>query len=52
MPTINLPNGSAIEAFTTSAPRVFPAATPPFPRIALAAAHVVADTLAELVLFL
>ncbi len=47
MPTINLPNGSAIEAFTTSTPRDFPMATPPFPRIALAAAHVVADPLAE-----
>jgi hypothetical protein len=47
MPTINLPNGAAIEAFTTSAPRAFPKATPPFPRIALAAAHVVADPLAE-----
>jgi hypothetical protein len=47
MPTINLPNGAAMEAFTTSAPREFPKATPPFPRIALAAAHVVADPLAE-----
>ncbi|MEO3471275.1 dihydrodipicolinate synthase family protein [Roseomonas sp. CAU 1739] len=47
MPTINLPNGSAIEAFSTSAPRDFPRATPPFPRIALAAAHVVPDVLAE-----
>ena len=47
MPTINLPKGSAIEAFTTSAPRDFPRATPPFPRIALAAAHVVSDPLAE-----
>jgi len=47
MPTINLPNGSAIEAFTTSAPRDFPKATPPFPRLALAAAHVVANPLAE-----
>jgi hypothetical protein len=47
MPTINLPNGAAIEPFTTSAPRDFPRATPPFPRVALAAAHVVADTRAE-----
>ncbi|HWT08819.1 MAG TPA: DUF993 family protein, partial [Roseomonas sp.] len=47
MPTINLPNGSTIEAFTTSPPRNFPRATPPFPRVALAAAHVVADPLAE-----
>ena len=47
MPSINLPKGDRIEAFTTSAPRVFPKATPPFPRVALAAAHVVADPLAE-----
>ncbi|WP_198376048.1 dihydrodipicolinate synthase family protein [Neoroseomonas rubea] len=48
MPTINLPNGEGrIEAFATSAPRDFPRATPPFPRVALAAAHVVADPLAE-----
>jgi hypothetical protein len=47
MPTINLPNGAAVEAFTTSAPRDFARATPPFPRVALAAAHVVADPLAE-----
>jgi hypothetical protein len=48
MPTINLPNGEGrLEAFTTSAPRDFPKATPPFPRVALAAAHVVADPLAE-----
>jgi hypothetical protein len=48
MPTINLPNAAGrIDAFTTSAPRDFPKATPPFPRVALAAAHVVADPLAE-----
>ncbi len=47
MPTINLPKGGAIEPFTTSPPRDFPRATPPFPRVALAAAHVVADPLAE-----
>src|SRR4051795_2198208 len=47
MPRINLPNGDRIEAFATSAPRDFPKATPPFPRVALAAAHVVADPLAE-----
>jgi hypothetical protein len=47
MPTINLPNGARVEAFTTSAPRDFARATPPFPRVALAAAHVVADPLAE-----
>lgn len=47
MPTINLPNGNYVEAFTTSPPREFAKATPPFPRVALAAAHVVADPLAE-----
>jgi hypothetical protein len=47
MPTINLPNGAAIEPFATSPPRDFARATPPFPRVALAAAHVVADPLAE-----
>ena len=47
MPTINLPNGNRVEAFATSAPRDFARATPPFPRVALAAAHVVADPLAE-----
>jgi hypothetical protein len=47
MPTINLPNGARVESFTTSAPRDFARATPPFPRVALAAAHVVADPLAE-----
>ncbi|CAH0291680.1 dihydrodipicolinate synthase family protein [Roseomonas sp. CECT 9278] len=47
MPTINLPNGARVEPFTTSAPRDFARATPPFPRVALAAAHVVADPLAE-----
>jgi hypothetical protein len=47
MPTINLPNGARVEPFATSAPRDFTRATPPFPRVALAAAHVVADPLAE-----
>lgn len=47
MPTINLPNGNRVEAFRTSPPRDFARATPPFPRVALAAAHVVADPLAE-----
>ncbi len=48
MPSIDLPNTDGrIEGFTTSTPRDFPRATPPFPRIALAAAHVVADPLAE-----
>lgn len=47
MPTINLPNGARVEPFTTSPARDFAKATPPFPRVALAAAHVVADPLAE-----
>ena len=48
MPTLTLPTESgALAPYTTGAPRDFPRATPPFPRIALAAAHVVADPLAE-----
>ena len=59
MPTLNLPvaGGHAplttpaprggLAPFTTRAPRDFPRATPPFPRVALAAAHVVANPLAE-----
>ena len=47
MATLNLPVPGGLAPFTTSAPRSFPRATPPFPRVALAAAHVVADPLAE-----
>jgi hypothetical protein len=48
MPSIKLPNGEGrIESYALGAPRDFPKATPPFPRVALAAAHVVADPLAE-----
>ncbi|NGM23271.1 dihydrodipicolinate synthase family protein [Roseomonas stagni] len=48
MPTITLPDEQGgLTPFTLSAPRNFPKATPPFPRVALAAAHVVADTRAE-----
>ena len=47
MPTITLPTPDGLKPFTLSAPRDFPKATPPFPRLALAAAHVVADPLAE-----
>ncbi len=48
MPTIHLPAADGTLApFATSPARDFPRATPPFPRIALAAAHVVADPLAE-----
>jgi hypothetical protein len=45
MPTLHLPGAAA--PYTMRAPRHFPRATPPFPRIAFAAAHVVADPLAE-----
>ena len=48
MPTLHLPvSGGGLAAFTTQAPRPFPEAKPPFKRIAYAAAHVVADPLAE-----
>ena len=47
MPTITLPTPAGLVPFTTSAPRSFPRAVPPFPRVALAAAHVVANPLAE-----
>jgi hypothetical protein len=46
MPTINLPDGAAITPFHTSQPRDFASARPPFPRVAYAAAHVVANPLA------
>ena len=48
MPTLHLPvAGGSLAPYTTRAPREFPAATPPFNRVAYAAAHVVADPLAE-----
>ncbi|MBY0336783.1 MAG: dihydrodipicolinate synthase family protein [Acetobacteraceae bacterium] len=47
MPSIRLPAPQGFEDFSLSAPREFPRAQPPFPRVALAAAHVVADPLAE-----
>jgi len=47
MPTLTLPTPDGLRPFTLSPPRDFPRATPPFPRVALAAAHVVADPLAE-----
>lgn len=47
MPAIRLPTPEGMQDFALSAPREFPRATPPFPRVALAAAHVVADPLAE-----
>ena len=48
MPTLNLPlAGGKLSPYTTKPPRHFPAAKPPFNRIAYAAAHVVADPLAN-----
>ncbi len=48
MPTLNLPiPGGRLAPYTTKPPRDFPAAKPPFNRIAYAAAHVVADPLAD-----
>jgi len=47
MPTLTLPTARGLAPFTLSPPRAFPRATLPFPRVALAAAHVVADPLAE-----
>ncbi len=47
MATLNLPTADSIAPFTTSPPREFAKALPPYPRVAFAAAHVVADTLAE-----
>ncbi|HET6519768.1 MAG TPA: dihydrodipicolinate synthase family protein [Geminicoccaceae bacterium] len=48
MPTLNLPTASGrLEPYATRAPKPFPKAQPPFNRIALAAAHVVADPRAD-----
>jgi len=48
MPTLNLPvAGGKLKPYTTKPPRHFPAAKPPFNRVAYAAAHVVADPLAD-----
>ncbi|MCX7372556.1 MAG: dihydrodipicolinate synthase family protein, partial [Alphaproteobacteria bacterium] len=47
MTTLSLPTPEGMRPYTLGAPRAFPRATPPFPRVALAAAHVVADTMAE-----
>ncbi len=47
MTTINLPTPEGLRPFTVSPPRLFDTALPPYPRVAFAAAHVVADTLAE-----
>jgi hypothetical protein len=47
VPTLHLPQGGTLAAYTMRGARDFPRAAPPFPRVALAAAHVVADPLAE-----
>ena len=48
MPTLNLPTaGGTLSPYTTRPPQAFPPAEQPFNRIAYAAAHVVADPLAE-----
>jgi hypothetical protein len=48
VPTLTLPiGGGKIEPYSTRPPRSFPPAKPPFNRIAYAAAHVVADPLAD-----
>jgi hypothetical protein len=48
MATLNLPTTSGkLAAYTTQPPRNFPKATMPFNRVAYAAAHVVADPLAD-----
>ncbi|MFQ5971465.1 MAG: dihydrodipicolinate synthase family protein [Alphaproteobacteria bacterium] len=48
MPTLNLPTaGGALEPFAISEPVAFPAPEPPFSRVALVAAHVVADPAAD-----
>ncbi len=48
MPSIDLPApGRRLEPFHLSVPRSFPSVSPPFNRIALAAAHVVADPWAD-----
>jgi hypothetical protein len=48
VPTLNLPvAGGRLKPYTMRPPREFPAAKPPFNRIAYAAAHVVADPLAD-----
>ena len=48
MPTVKLPTaGGALEPFATAEPVAFPAPEPPFTRVGLAAAHVVADPAAD-----
>jgi Protein of unknown function (DUF993) len=47
MPSLILPGPEGLRPYALRPPRAFPRATQPFPRLALAAAHVVADPLAE-----
>jgi hypothetical protein len=48
MPTIRLPaKGGRVEDYATRPPKKFPKATKPFNRVAYAAAHVVADPVAD-----
>ena len=48
MPTLNLPTADgSLAPYTTRPPKTFPPADQPFNRIAYAAAHVVADPLAD-----
>ncbi|WP_353212772.1 dihydrodipicolinate synthase family protein [Rhodovarius sp.] len=47
MTSINLPTPEGMRPFTLSPPRIFDTALPPYPRVAFAAAHVVADATAE-----
>src|SRR6185437_13878504 len=49
MPTLRLPTAEhRLEEYTTAPPRAFPPPSPPYPRIALAAVHVVADPFADI----
>jgi hypothetical protein len=48
MAALNLPTADhAVEVYTTAAPLAFPAAKPPFSRVAYSAAHVVSDPRAD-----
>ncbi len=48
MPTLTLPGpGRTLQRYTTQPPRLLPQGRPPFNRLALAAAHIVSDPLAD-----
>ena len=48
MPTLTLPGpGRTLQRYTTHPPRALPQGRPPFNRVALAAAHIVADPLSD-----